>query len=157
MNTKDLLSFGVSEEVATKISEAKEAFYSANNVDKDNVSVVQGIETNDVFNIVGCAKLSGKIGNNETDETGSLIFDNGFKITPCIFETSKGRIGAKHFAKIDWGEKYPNRPKKLSTFDDCLTFGIWAQIENVSFKCTKKEDTKDKRGNDVTKYTLKVM
>lgn len=152
----DLLKLGIDEQTANKIASAKESFYQQNEVDADSVAVASGIEQNDVFTIVGVSKLSGKIGDNETDGKGAITFENGFKITPCIFETTKGRIGAKHFAKIEWDDKYPNRPKKFNTFDDCLTFGVWAEIAGVTFKCTKVEDV-EKRGTKVKKYTIKVQ
>jgi hypothetical protein len=140
---EDLLKIGLTKKEAELFAEAKKNFYEQNeHIDKNSVSSVSSIPENKPFEIIGVSayKEGDKIGDSVINRNGAIVLDNGFEIVPCTYKTTLGNIGAKHFARVsNWGKfaEYAKRPSSFGTFDENLSFGLWAQTKKVQFIVTK--------------------
>lgn len=153
---EDLKKLGIDAEQAKAIEELVTNHFANTEVDENSTAVTTSVEEGDVFVINSFGKLAEGSLDGSVDSKGTITFDGGFSITPCIFNTNSGNIGAKHFGKIKWEDKYPNRPKKLNTYKDCCVFAAFCIVNGVQFSCDKIEMI-EKRGQKQKKYTISVL
>jgi hypothetical protein len=153
---EDLKKLGIDKNQAKAIEELVNNHFANTEVEENATAVATSVEENDIFSITSFGKLAEGSLDGSVDNKGAISFDGGFTITPCIFNTTAGNIGAKHFGKIKWGDKYPNRPKKLSTYKDCCVFAAFCIVNNIQFSCDKVEMI-EKRGQEQKKYTISVL